>query len=89
LGPRRAPESLAKTTNARAVVGWLDGLRSLSPRASSDHADTTPSLHPPPTKNNRQGSNPLKMGVPKRVPSLNSQVEAKVRELGGDKAIHR
>jgi len=29
------------------------------------------------------------MGVPKRVPSLNSQVEAKVRELGGDKAIHR
>ncbi len=37
----------------------------------------------------RQGSNPLKMGVPKRVPSLNSQVEAKVRELGGDKAIHR
>lgn len=28
------------------------------------------------------------MGVPKRVPSLNSQVEARCRELGGDRAIH-
>ena len=37
---------------------------------------------------NRQGSNPLKMGVPKRVPSLNSQVEARCREMGGDRAIH-
>ena len=36
----------------------------------------------------RQGSNPLKMGVPKRVPSLNSQVEARCREMGGDRAIH-
>ena len=55
------------------------------------------SLPPPPKKKkiknptpptNRQGSNPLKMGVPKRVPSLNSQVEARCRELGGDRAIH-
>lgn len=37
----------------------------------------------------RQGSNPLKMGVPKRVPSLNTQVEGKCRELGGINAIHR
>ncbi|EIE18073.1 hypothetical protein COCSUDRAFT_26470 [Coccomyxa subellipsoidea C-169] len=36
----------------------------------------------------RQGSNPLKMGVPKRVPSLNTQVEGKCRELGGINAIH-
>eukprot|EP00884_Botryococcus_braunii_P014175 jgi/Botrbrau1/22759/Bobra.0132s0090.2 len=36
----------------------------------------------------RQGSNPMKMGVPKRVPSVHSQVEGKCRELGGDKAIH-
>jgi hypothetical protein len=39
-------------------------------------------------KNSRQGSNPLKMGIPKRVPSLNSQVEARCREMGGDRAIH-
>ena len=37
----------------------------------------------------RQASNPLKMGVPKRVPSLNTQVEAKCKELGGTRAIHR
>ena len=37
----------------------------------------------------RQGSNPLKMGVPKRVPSLNTQVEGNCKELGGDRAIHR
>lgn len=29
------------------------------------------------------------MGVPKRVPSLNTQVEGKCRELGGINAIHR
>lgn len=29
------------------------------------------------------------MGVPKRVPSLNTQVEGKCRELGGANAIHR
>ena len=28
------------------------------------------------------------MGIPKRVPSLNSQVEARCREMGGDRAIH-
>jgi hypothetical protein len=37
----------------------------------------------------RQGSNPLKMGVPKRVPSLNTQVEGNCKELGGHRAIHR
>ena len=37
----------------------------------------------------RQGSNPLMLGVPKRVPSLNTQVEGKCRELGGINAIHR
>ncbi|CAK0731625.1 hypothetical protein CVIRNUC_000020 [Coccomyxa viridis] len=36
----------------------------------------------------RQGSNPLMLGVPKRVPSLNTQVEGKCRELGGENAIH-
>ena len=29
------------------------------------------------------------MGVPKRVPSLNTQVEGNCKELGGDRAIHR
>ena len=29
------------------------------------------------------------LGVPKRVPSLNTQVEGKCRELGGENAIHR
>ncbi|KAK9805253.1 hypothetical protein WJX72_008860 [[Myrmecia] bisecta] len=33
-------------------------------------------------------SNPLKMGIPKRVPSLTCQVENVIRDLGGDKAIH-
>lgn len=37
----------------------------------------------------RQGSNPLMLGVPKRVPSLNTQVEGKCRELGGTNAIFR
>jgi len=45
-------------------------------------------LLPPPPIPHSQGSNPLKIGVPKRVPSLNSQVEAKCRELGGTQAIH-
>lgn len=34
-------------------------------------------------------SNPLKMGVPKRIPSLSSQLESTVFELGGRKNIHR
>ena len=34
-------------------------------------------------------SNPLKMGVPKRIPSLSGQLESAVFELGGRKNIHR
>ncbi len=31
----------------------------------------------------------MKIGVPKRVPSMNTMVETKCRELGGNRAIHR
>ena len=31
----------------------------------------------------------MKIGVPKRVPSMNTMVETKCRELGGSNAIHR
>lgn len=34
-------------------------------------------------------SNPLKMGVPKRIASLSSQLESAVFQLGGRKNIHR
>lgn len=37
----------------------------------------------------RMASNPLKMGLPKRVPSLYTQVEAKCKDMGGTKPIHR
>ncbi len=34
-------------------------------------------------------SNPLKMGVPKRIPSLSGQLESKVFDLGGTRPIYR
>ena len=37
----------------------------------------------------RASSNPQNKGTPRRVASLSSQLEARCRELGGDKPIYR
>ena len=37
----------------------------------------------------RAGSNPQNKGTPRRLASLTSQLEAKCRELGGDRPIYR
>jgi len=37
----------------------------------------------------RAPTNPNRMGLPKRPPSLAEMVDAYVAELGGDKPIHR
>jgi len=92
-----APEAAGAGTGAvngrRALPSPRDGLqrRRAAPgggaRGGPPPPPPPPTTPPPPIPHS-QGSNPLKIGVPKRVPSLNSQVEAKCRELGGTQAIH-